>query len=170
MDLPTWTSERNGASVNSTLRTPRHQGSPTSTYLLDLQEAQGLCKFTSQLEAQFCRSINTKAFVCLLGNEGSPRNVWPAQSGQPQGMICMTLSFVGAVVKAIPVYWWGSCRKTGQPMPCHVSFVAQRPFLRRPRVLESLKQTVVEYDWQGSLPGGCSVQDAPVCWWRLQKN
>ena len=32
LDLPTWTSERRRASVNSTLRTPRRQGAPTSTY------------------------------------------------------------------------------------------------------------------------------------------
>ena len=31
-------------------------------------------------------------------------------------------------------------------MPCHLSFVLQRPFLQRPRVLESLNQTVVEYE------------------------
>ena len=36
LDLPTWTSERRRASVNSTLRTPRRQGAPTSTYPLGL--------------------------------------------------------------------------------------------------------------------------------------
>ena len=41
-DLPMLTSKRRRASVNSTLRTPWHQGAPTSTYLLDLREAQGL--------------------------------------------------------------------------------------------------------------------------------
>ena len=41
-DLPMLTSKRRRASVNSTLRTPWHQAAPTSTYLLDLREAQGL--------------------------------------------------------------------------------------------------------------------------------
>ena len=36
LDLPTWTSERRRASVNSTLRTPRRQGAPTSTNPLGL--------------------------------------------------------------------------------------------------------------------------------------
>ena len=45
----------------------------------------------------------------------------------------------------------GAAGKQDNPMPCHLSFVLQSPFLQRPRVLESLKLTVVEYDWQGSL-------------------
>ena len=68
-------------------------------------------------------------------------------------MICMTLSFVRAVLISYSCLLEGELQEnwTTHAVPLTVSFVLQRPFLQRPRVLESLKQTVVEYDWQGSL-------------------
>ena len=66
-------------------------------------------------------------------------------------MICMTLSFVRAVLISYSCLLEGELQENRTTMPRHLSFVLQSPFLQRPRVLESLKLTVVEYDWQGSL-------------------